>query len=165
MLNVYLTDLQTTTTLELGQGNKDIAQVMALKKIFLSTADLLEPVLPETISGKINLAHIGWRSTQSELATFKQLADNWQQLELRLRAYAIFAGREAMDIIVQVAQQQRQARITEADSLEVNLLEMDVFMLYTVHRQLDQLLAKDKPYTASFLQEWPQFKHTFAQTK
>lgn len=163
MLSVYLTDLQKTATLDLGQGAKDIAQVMALKKIFLSTADLLEPVLPENVSGKINIAQIGWRSTQSELAIFKQLADDWQKLELRLRAYAVFAGREAMDIIVQVAQQQRQARLNDAGTFDANLLEMDVFMLYTVHRQLDQLLAKDKPYATSFLQEWPQFKDMFMQ--
>lgn len=158
MLNVYLTDLDQTVSLELGHGVKDIAQVMALKKIFLSIPALLEPVIPDNQ----DLRHMSWRATQAEFTVFKRLALDWQQLELRLKGYAVFAGREAMDIIVQVGQQQRQARLAEAGRFKANLLEMDVFMLHVIHRQLDQLLAREQPYARQFLKQWPKFELSLA---
>ncbi|XID75680.1 hypothetical protein ACF3NA_03840 [Alkanindiges sp. WGS2144] len=158
MLNVYLTDLEKTVELDLGRGKDDFKHIMALKKIFLSTADLLEPILPEQVSGKLDSAQIGWRTTQPDLDIFKKLASNWHMLELRLQAYAVFAGNEAMAIIVQGAQQQRQAWHKEKTSADHKLIDLDIGLLYVIHQQLDQLLRKEPPYADMFLQEWPEFK-------
>lgn len=154
MLNVYLTDLHKQVTADLGRGAKDIALVMALKKVFLSTADLLEPVIPENQ----DINNISWRATQADLITFERLAQSWQALELRLQAYAVFSSDDAMAIIVQAAQQQRQARYTEQDA-DANLVELDILLLFAIHQQLDQLLSKEPPYAQQFLQNWPEFKN------
>lgn len=154
MLNVYLTDLHKQVTADLGRGAKDIALVMALKKVFLSTADLLEPVIPENQ----DINNISWRATQADLITFERLAQSWQALELRLQAYAVFSSDDAMAIIVQAAQQQRQARYTEQDAA-ANLVELDILLLFAIHQQLDQLLSKEPPYAQQFLQNWPEFKN------
>lgn len=154
MLNVYLTDLHKQVTADLGRGAKDIALVMALKKVFLSTADLLEPVIPENQ----DINNISWRATQADLITFERLAQSWQALELRLQAYAVFSSDDAMAIIVQAAQQQRQARYAEQDAA-ANLVELDILLLFAIHQQLDQLLSKEAPYAQQFLQNWPEFKN------
>ncbi len=154
MLNVYLTDLHKQVTADLGRGAKDIALVMALKKVFLSTADLLEPVIPENQ----DINNISWRATQADLITFERLAQSWQALELRLQAYAVFSSDDAMAIIVQAAQQQRQARYAEQD-VAANLVELDILLLFAIHQQLDQLLSKETPYAQQFLQNWPEFKN------
>lgn len=154
MLNVYLTDLHKQVTADLGRGAKDIALVMALKKVFLSTADLLEPVIPENQ----DINNISWRATQADLITFERLAQSWQALELRLQAYAVFSSDDAMAIIVQAAQQQRQARYAEQDAA-ANLVELDILLLFAIHQQLDQLLSKEPPYAQQFLQNWPEFKN------
>ena len=154
MLNVYLTDLHKQVTADLGRGAKDIALVMALKKVFLSTTDLLEPVIPENQ----DINNISWRATQADLITFERLAQSWQALELRLQAYAVFSSDDAMAIIVQAAQQQRQARYTEQDAA-ANLVELDILLLFAIHQQLDQLLSKEPPYAQQFLQNWPEFKN------
>ncbi len=154
MLNVYLTDLHKQVTADLGRGAKDIALVMALKKVFLSTADLLEPVIPENQ----DINNISWRATQADLITFERLAQSWQALELRLQAYAVFSSDDAMAIIVQAAQQQRQARYAEQDAA-ANLVELDILLLFAIHQQLDQLLSKETPYAQQFLQNWPEFKN------
>ncbi len=155
MLNVYLTDLNKQVTADLGRGAKDIALVMALKKVFLSTMDLLEPVIPDNE----DINNISWRATQADLITFERLAKSWQALEIRLQAYSVFSSDDAMAIIVQAAQQQRQARYTEI-GLDANLLELDILLLYTIHQQLDQLLSKEPPYASQFLQNWPEFKES-----
>ena len=129
MLNVYLTDLHKQVTADLGRGAKDIALVMALKKVFLSTADLLEPVIPENQ----DINNISWRATQADLITFERLAQSWQALELRLQAYAVFSSDDAMAIIVQAAQQQRQARYAEQDAA-ANLVELDILLLFAIHQ-------------------------------
>ena len=154
MLNVYLTDLHKQVTADLGRGAKDIALVMALKKVFLSTTDLLEPVIPENQ----DINNISWRATQADLITFERLAQSWQALELRLQAYAVFSSDDAMAIIVQAAQQQRQARYAEQDAA-ANLVELDILLLFAIHQQLDQLLSKEPPYAQQFLQNWPEFKN------
>ena len=154
MLNVYLTDLHKQVTADLGRGAKDIALVMSLKKVFLSTTDLLEPVIPE--SEDIN--HISWRATQADLITFERLAKSWQALELRLQAYSVFSSDDAMAIIVQAAQHQRQARYVEQEQT-ANLVELDILLLFAIHQQLDQLLSKEPPYAQKFLQNWPEFKN------
>ena len=154
MLNVYLTDLHKQVTADLGRGAKDIALVMALKKVFLSTADLLEPVIPENQ----DINNISWRATQADLITFERLAQSWQALELRLQAYAVFSSDDAMAIIVQATQQQRQARYAEQDAA-ANLVELDILLLFAIHQQLDQLLSKEPPYAQQFLQNWPEFKN------
>lgn len=155
MLNVYLTDLHKQVTADLGRGVKDIALVMALKKVFLSTTDLLEPVIPDNQ----DINNISWRATQADLITFERLAKSWQALEVRLQSYAIFSSDDAMAIIVQAAQQQRQARYVEL-GLAANLLELDILLLVAIHQQLDQLLSKQPPYTQQFLKNWPEFKQT-----
>lgn len=154
MLNVYLTDLHKQVTADLGRGAKDIALVMSLKKVFLSTTDLLEPVIPENQ----DINNISWRATQADLITFERLAQSWQALELRLQAYAIFSSDDAMAIIVQAAQQQRQARYAEQD-VAANLVELDILLLFAIHQQLDQLLSKEPPYASQFLKNWPEFKN------
>lgn len=164
MLKVYLTDLNKWVKVEFGHGKQDIAFIMRLKKIFLSTAELLEPVIPDDN----DLSKLEWRATQSDLKQFQTLAINWQQLELRLRGYAAFAGKDAMDIIVQVAQQKRRERHDLSTEQNLNtdqngiddsdLLALDVYMLYSIHQQLDQLLVRETPYTQRFLQDWPEQK-------
>ena len=153
MLNVYLTDLHKQVTADLGRGAKDIALVMALKKVFLSTTDLLEPVIPENQ----DINQISWRATQADLITFERLAKSWQALELRLQAYSVFSSDDAMALIVQAAQQQRQARYVEQD-VAANLVELDILLLFAIHQQLDQLLSKEPAYAHQFLQNWPEFK-------
>lgn len=153
MLNVYLTDLHKQVTADLGRGAKDIALVMALKKVFLSTTDLLEPVIPENQ----DINNISWRATQADLITFERLAQSWQALELRLQAYSVFSSDDAMAIIVQAAQHKRQARYVEQE-LTANLVELDILLLFNIHQQLDQLLSKEPAYAQQFLQNWPEFK-------
>lgn len=153
MLNVYLTDLHKQVTADLGRGAKDIALVMSLKKVFLSTTDLLEPVIPDNE----NINQITWRATQADLITFERLAQSWQALELRLQAYSVFSSDDAMAIIVQAAQRQRQARYVEQGQT-ANLVELDILLLLAIHQQLDQLLSKEPPYAQQFLQNWPEFK-------
>lgn len=155
MLNVYLTDLHKQVTADLGRGAKDIALVMALKKVFLSTTDLLEPVIPENQ----DIKNISWRATQADLITFERLAQSWQALELRLQAYSVFSSDDAMAIIVQAAQRQRQARYVEQGQT-ANLVELDILLLLAIHQQLDQLLSKEPPYAQQFLKNWPEFKNS-----
>lgn len=154
MLTVYVTDLKTTKNIDFGQGKQDITYVMTLKKVFLSVVELLEPVIPENN----DVSKITWMASQADLTALQKLVKHWQNLELRLRAYTAFAGLGAMDIIVQVAKQNRKARLNEQGSFEANLLELDVLMLANVHQQLDQLLSKEAPYTSTFLKDWPEFK-------
>ena len=154
MLTVYVTDLKTTTHIDFGQGKQDITYVMTLKKVFLSFVELLEPVIP----ANNDISKITWEASSADLTSFQKLVKHWQNLELRLHAYTAFAGLGAMDIIVQVAKQNRQARLAEQGSVEANLLELDVLMLSNIHQQLDQSLAKEAPYTDTFLQDWPEFK-------
>lgn len=156
MLTVYVTDLNTTKNVDFGQGKKDIAYVMTLKKVFLSVVELLEPVIPENN----DVSKITWMASQADLNSFQKLVKNWQNLELRLRAYTAFAGMGAMDIIVQVAKKNRLARLNEQGSVEANMLELDVLMLANIHHQLDQLLSKEPAYTGIFLQDWPEFKES-----
>ena len=155
MLNVYLTDLHKQVTADLGRGAKDIALVMSLKKVFLSTTDLLEPVIPDNE----NINQITWRATQADLITFERLAQSLQALELRLQAYSVFSSDDDMAIIVQAAQHQRQARYVEQGQT-ANLVELDILLLLAIHQQLDQLLSKEPPYAQQFLQNWPEFKNS-----
>lgn len=153
MLTVYLTDANTTINWDLKQQQPSLAYVMSLKKVFLSTADLLEPVIPEDN----DLSKVTWRSTRKDLDTFKQLADNWQAIELRLRGYAAFAGKDAMNIIVQVALAKRRALFKELGT-QADSLQLDIAMMHSIHSQLDHLLSRQPAYTPSFLTEWPAFK-------
>jgi hypothetical protein len=156
MLTVYVTDLNVTKKIDVGQGKQSIAYVMTLKKVFFSVVELLEPVIPENN----DVSKITWIATQADLRSFQKLVKHWQNLELRLRAYTAFAGMGAMDIIVQVAKKNRLARLHEQNTVEANMVELDVLMLANIHQQLDQLLAKEPPYTGSFLQDWPEFKNS-----
>ena len=152
MLDIYLTDLHQTMRLDLGHGTQDLAYVMRLKKIFLSVMDLLEPVLPEND----NLSQLTWQATSTDAKQFAKLAQDWQHMEVRLQGYAVFAGLEAVNIIVQAA---RQAR----DIHSAMPLEQDVLMLYRMHQQLDGLLSREASFAPSFLQHWPEMSQAVLQ--
>ena len=155
MLTVYLTDTDTTVLCDLKQQQPSLAYVMSLKKVFLSTADLLEPVIPDDN----DLSKMSWRATKKDLETFKQLATNWQSIELRLRGYAAFAGKDAMNIIVQVALAKRRALFKELGT-QADSLQLDIAMMHSIHSQLDNLLSRQPAYTPNFLNEWPGFKQS-----
>lgn len=154
MLTVYLTDLERTVDCDIYQGKAATPFVMALKKVFFSTEDLLEPVIPDDQ----DINKITWKSTEQDLSTFSRLARSWQQIELRLRAYAVFAGRDAMDVVVQVAREKRKATYDELGSFEVSRLELDILLMYSIHQQLDNLLSREKPYSPDFLKGWAEFQ-------
>jgi hypothetical protein len=155
MLTVYLTDSDTTVRCDLKQQQPSLNYVMSLKKVFWSTGDLLEPVIPDDN----DLTKMTWRSTAKDLETFKQLADNWQAIELRLRGYAAFAGKDAMNIIVQVALTKRKA-LFKALGAKADSLSLDIAMMHNIHHQLDQLLAREPAFTPSFLKQWPAFSQS-----
>ena len=71
----------------------------------------------------------------------------------------MFSSDDAMAIIVQAAQRQRQARYVEQGQT-ANLVELDILLLLAIHQQLDQLLSKEPPYAQQFLKNWPEFKNS-----
>lgn len=153
MLTVYLTDTDTTVRCDLKQQQPSLAYVMSLKKVFLSTADLLEPVIPDDN----DLSKMTWRSTRKDLDTFQRLATHWQAIELRLKGYAVFAGKDAMNIIVQVALAKRKMLFKQLGT-KTDSLQLDIAMMHSIHSQLDQLLSRQPAYTPNFLLDWPEFK-------
>ena len=154
MLTVYLTDSNTTVQFDLKQQSS-LAYVMSLKKVFLSTADLLEPVIPDDN----DLTKMSWRSTEKDLNTFKHLATSWQAIELRLQGYAAFAGKEAMKIIVQVASAKRKILFKQL-GVKTDSLSLDIAMMHSIHSQLDHLLSRQAAYSPAFLKEWPEFQQS-----
>ena len=150
MLNIYLTDTQTHIQYSGLSHENPVKFLLNLKKIFLSTADLLLPVLPEVN----NLENVTWEATAKDFEVFKKLLEGWGIIELRLSAITTYKDKKFANELVKKAQVRRK-QISQKHP-ELSIIALDYILMHEIHALIDAELVMigEKFYLPTLREQW-----------
>lgn len=150
MLDIFLTDVQTTVQFKDYPGEHPVKFVLSFKKIFPSVMELLLPVLPESE----NLDEMAWESTTADFEMFKLLLSGWGIIELRLNAITQFKDKAFADALIQQARQKRKLLANKQSRLKT--VELDYLFMHEVHALIDAELVElgEKFYLPTLRDLW-----------
>ncbi|WP_410564909.1 hypothetical protein [Acinetobacter sp. H1(2024)] len=150
MLSIYLTDTEQHVQFNDYPSDQPVKFLLNLKKIFLSTGDLLLPVLPEDN----NLENVTWESTTKDFEIFKKLLAGWGVIELRLNAITTYKDKNFANELIKQAQAKRKKLAQKNHQL--SLVSLDYIFMHEIHALIDAELVTigEKFYLPALREQW-----------
>ncbi|HCD4661084.1 TPA: hypothetical protein NBR33_001343 [Acinetobacter nosocomialis] len=150
MLSIYLTDTEQHVQFNDYPSDQPVKFLLNLKKIFLSTGDLLLPVLPEDN----NLENVTWESTTKDFEIFKKLLAGWGVIELRLNAITTYKDKNFANELIKQAQVKRK-KVAQKNH-QLSLVALDYIFMHEIHALIDAELVTigEKFYLPTLREQW-----------